>query len=188
MPTSIPGVLSCIDGLNDILRVRPIVWFYDGRLSGIGGSEDSGRKCESVKVSAFSCEMVTSVHSLPLVAEVRFGPAHCTEDRRPERILTCSSVVEYNQETGVVNPLDLETSVDIVPIGEGSLDISRFELLREARQREDACNTRRELRERSCHVMSLSLGLGRDAECGDGNGWASTGEEGICSWLGKYKY
>lgn len=154
VPTSIPGVLSCIDGLNDILRVRPIVWFHDGRLSGIGGSEDSGRKCESVKVSAFSC----------------------------------SSVIEYNQETGVVNPLDLETSVDIVPIGEGSLDISRFELLREARQREDACNTRRELRERSCHVMSLSLGLGRDAECGDGNGWASTEEEGICSWLGKYKY
>ena len=72
-------------------------------------------------------------------------------DEREGKGLTDSGIVEDDQEARIVDPLDLETTVCVLPLGEDSLDISGFEFLWEACEREDTSYAGRELRKRSCH-------------------------------------
>ena len=55
-----------------------------------------------------------------------------------EHVRTDGSIIKDNQEASIVNPLDLEATINGVPLGEGSLDIPGLELLGEAGEGEDA--------------------------------------------------
>jgi hypothetical protein len=55
---------------------------------------------------------------------------------------TDGSVVEDDEQTGVVLPLDLVASVDVLPLGKGRMDVLCLEFLWETSQRQDACHRR----------------------------------------------
>lgn len=58
-----------------------------------------------------------------------------------------SSVLEDDQEAGIVDPLDLKPSTDVFPLCESGLDIPRLQLFRESSKRKNACDASRELGE-----------------------------------------
>ena len=74
-----------------------------------------------------------------------------------EMILTDRGICENDEKTRVIYPLNLETSVRIIPFGEGSLDVPCLKLLGEACEGQDACNACRQLREGCCHVAVEEL-------------------------------
>lgn len=57
------------------------------------------------------------------------------------------SVLEDDQETGIIDPLDLKPSADVFPLNKSGLNIPRLQLLREAGERKNARNASRELGE-----------------------------------------
>ena len=64
---------------------------------------------------------------------------------------TNGGVLEDDQEAGIIDPLDLESSINAFPFGKGGLNIPSFELFRESSERKDACDAGRELGERGSH-------------------------------------
>ena len=74
-------------------------------------------------------------------------------DEREGKGLTDSGIVEDDQEARIVDPLDLETAVGVLPLGEGGLNVSGFKLLWETSESENTSYTSGELRESGCHCV-----------------------------------
>ena len=65
--------------------------------------------------------------------------------------LTYGGIIKDNQEASIVNPLDLEAAVNVVPLGESGLDVPSFELLWEAGKGQDTSDTGGKLGESCGH-------------------------------------
>ena len=73
--------------------------------------------------------------------------------------LTYGGIIKDNQEASIVNPLDLEAAVNVVPLGESGLDVPGFKLLREAGKGENTSDTGGELGESCCHRSTRDCGV-----------------------------
>ena len=58
-------------------------------------------------------------------------------------IRTNASVIEYDHEASIVNPLDPEATPYVLPFRKGGLYVLCLEILREAIEAEDASDRRR---------------------------------------------
>lgn len=81
---------------------------------------------------------------------------HCILFRKYSRgksecVKICSfgdgGILENYQKTRIIDPLDLETAVDILPFGKCGLDVSGLELFGKASKSQDASDAGRKLRE-----------------------------------------
>jgi len=84
------------------------------------------------------------------------GRRHCIlfrkySRRESECVKICSfgdgSILENYQKTCIIDPLDLEAAVGILPFSKGGLNVSGLELFRKARKSQDASNAGGKLRE-----------------------------------------
>lgn len=87
-------------GLDDILGVGSVIRPDDGRSAG-GRGEDGRGEGDCVQV-----------RSLSWVSEISAGNIA----RRGRRLLTDGRILEDNQKTRVVTPLDFEASTDSLPL------------------------------------------------------------------------
>ena len=79
------------------------------------------------------------------MSQIRFGLS-----KRDGGLTNCR-VLEDNQEARIIDPLDLKPSTNAFPLYKGGLDVPRFQLLRKASERKNACDAGRELSERGGH-------------------------------------
>ena len=66
---------------------------------------------------------------------------------------TNASVIKYDHETGVIDPLNSESTCDILPVRKCTLDVLGFEFLGETGETEDTGNRRREWGELGRHFI-----------------------------------
>ena len=104
VPVPVP-VRAGVDGLDDRLRVGPVVRLDGGGLGGGGRGEGGGRGGERLQVGSFGWGGGTSC-----------GIAAGAGGGR-----TCPCICEDDQEARVVSPLYLEPPVHVLPIDEGRL-------------------------------------------------------------------
>jgi len=99
------------------------------------------------------------VAEMPVVEEVKIGGGKAIVERYARfavgrdlgwcnggvwtAMRTNRGVLEDDEKTGVVLPLDLKASIDVLVVRERSLDVLRLELLWKASEVEDASDRRR---------------------------------------------